>query len=98
MRYSLLLAIIVGPVPVVGPRLEYLLNLGLVGVPGLGPLAIDARRHRVLRHRGKRALLDHQRLALARQSPVEKQLGGIGVACALRNPGTEDRDRDALRS
>src|SRR6516165_469326 len=93
-----LLAIVVGLVPVVGPRLEYLLDLGVVGIPSLNGLRIDARWHRGLRHGGKRAELDHQRLALTRQAPVEKQLGGIRVIRALGNPSAEDRDGDTLRS
>src|SRR5260370_35234526 len=84
-----LLAIVVGLVPVVGPRLEYLLDLGVVGIPTLNGLRIDARWHRGLRHAGKRAQPDHQRLALTRQGPVGKHIAGIRAAPALVNPTPE---------
>src|SRR5260221_14494331 len=93
-----LLAIVVGLVPVVGPRLEYLLDLGVVGIPTLNGLRIDARWARGLRNCGKRAELDHQRLALTRQATVEKQLGGIRVSRALGIPRAKAPDGATLRS
>src|SRR5262245_46108352 len=83
------LAIIVSLVPVIGPRPDNPLDLGVVGIPRLDRRCVDARWHRRIRHRGKRPQLDHQRLPLARQRPVHEQPRGIRVRRALGDAGTE---------
>src|SRR5262249_53733494 len=52
-RDHALLPVVVRLIPLVGPRLEYALELGVVRIPGLDRLDVDTRRHRRLRHGGE---------------------------------------------
>src|SRR6185437_15971741 len=92
------LAIAVGLVPLLHPLRVELLILVEIGHPYLDDLGIEALG--IERWRLERSeiaeLLDHERLALLRQAPVEKQPRGVGMRRGLGNAAGIGVDRRAL--
>src|SRR5690348_8652902 len=92
------LAVAVGLVPLLHPLRVELLVLVEIGHPYLHDLGIETfgiERRRL--ERGEIAeLLDHESLALLRQTPVEEQLRGVGMRRGLGDATGIGIDRRAL--
>ena len=97
--HALVTAVPVGLVPFVEPGLLQRDELLVVRDPHLHDFRIEALRieRRLLQRSEIADFLDHDRLPLFGEAPVEEQPRGVRVGGGLRNAGRERRHRRALR-